>query len=84
MTINDRLEELAKKSFAIRMQDRWTEEEYRTYDFILKESRLITKAIEQGRGEEEYSEEEFHQKDYIIQYNGSYIDITYIEVLADY
>lgn len=84
MTINDRLTQLAKKNFALRMQDRWTDKENRAYGFILEESRLITKAINQGRGEEEYSEEEFHQKDYIIQYNGSYIDITYIEVMADY
>lgn len=84
MTINERLKELAEKNFALRMQDRWTDKENKAYSFILEESRLIAKAIEQGRGEEEYSEEEFHQKDYKVDYSKGYVNISYIEIMADY
>lgn len=84
MTINERSTQLEQKRFYHHMKDYWDDSDFRKDDFMLAEIKLLDKAIEQGRGEEEYSEEEFHQKDYKVDYSKGYVNISYIEIMADY
>lgn len=84
MTINERLKELEEKDFMLKVKDHWEGADYNRSRFIGREMYNIKLAIRQGRGEEEYSEEEFHEKDYKVDYSKGYINIGYIEIMADY
>lgn len=84
MTINERLAELEEKDFMLKVKDRWEGADYNKSHFINREMHNIKLAIQQGRGEEEYSIEEFHEKDYKIDYSKGYINIGYVEIMADY
>lgn len=84
MTINERLKELEEKDFMLKVKDHWEGADYNRSRFIGREMYNIKLAIQQGRGEEEYSEEEFHEKDYKVDYSKGYINIGYIEIMADY
>lgn len=84
MTINERLKELEEKDFMLKVKDHWEGTDYNRSRFIGREMYNIKLAIQQGRGEEEYSEEEFHEKDYKVDYSKGYVNIGYIEIMADY
>lgn len=84
MTINERLKKLEEKDFMLKVKDHWEGTDYNKSRFISREMHNIKLAIQQGRGEEEYCIEEFHEKDYKVDYSKGYINIGYIEIMADY